>query len=414
MAMFLLDAFVNGQPTDFESVARLTNIQPRALPPRPASANQFATTPPTASAHQPDLRPSVTGADNGHSDAREGGRRRTRTSRSFSPHRYSPQRDRRHHSQERGRSRERGRHRSRSRSRDRGDRRTSPEFRRRRSPDRSRSLSSRAPFHSSRALKPRTNNQLMGQPSEAARDFLSGKALSARLANTPPFIALDTRTVQQLAAGRTVCMHEVYKAQAKAAADAQEHRGNSTSSRVLTMLPHHDSTTTPVTRRNILEVFKAFYPGAAADLDWYAQFMERFLGRASTRAFFIMDHAMRKQYIEEGIPFSPLQPDIVLDMTFLLQAYPRPVHDFDAIFCSNCGGYHRKEECPKFALVFTPTPTPTAPARHKRDHDPSASRSRSRHRLSASRHLVADPAAAPAPTSTSPRPPSRSRLPIPN
>ena len=48
MAMFLLDAFVNGQPTDFESVARLMNIQPRALPPRPASANQFATTPPTA------------------------------------------------------------------------------------------------------------------------------------------------------------------------------------------------------------------------------------------------------------------------------------------------------------------------------------------------------------------------------
>ena len=131
----------------------------------------------------------------------------------------------------------------------------------------------------------------MGQPSEAARDFLSGKALPARLANTPPFIALDTRTVQQLAAGRTVCMHEVYKAQAKAAADAQEHRGNSTSSRVLTMLPHHDSTTTPVTWRNMLEVFKAFYPGAAADLDWYAQFMERFLGRASTRAFFIMDHA---------------------------------------------------------------------------------------------------------------------------
>jgi hypothetical protein len=116
----------------------------------------------------------------------------------------------------------------------------------------------------------------MGQPSEAARDFLSGKALSARLANTPPFIALDTRTVQQLAAGRTVCMHEVYKAQAKAAADAQEHRGNSTSSRVLTMLPHHGSTTTPVAWRNMLEVFKAFYPGAAADLDWYAQFMERF------------------------------------------------------------------------------------------------------------------------------------------
>jgi hypothetical protein len=64
----------------------------------------------------------------------------------------------------------------------------------------------------------------------------------------------------------------------------------------------------------------------------------------------------------------------------LLQAYPRAVHDFDAIFCSNCGGYHRKEECPKFALVFTPTPTPTAPARHKRDRDPSASRSRSRSR----------------------------------
>ena len=105
-----------------------------------------------------------------------------------------------------------------------------------------------------------------------------------------------------------MCMHEVYKAQAKAAADAQEHRGNSTSSRVLTMLPHHDSTTTPVTWRNVLEVFKAFYPGAAADLDWYAQFMERFLGRASTRAFFIMDPAMRKQYIEEGLPFSPLQP----------------------------------------------------------------------------------------------------------
>ena len=257
----------------------------------------------------------------------------------------------------------------------------------------------------------------MGQPSEAARDFLSGKALSARLANTPPFIALDTRTVQQLAAGRTVCMHEVYKAQAKAAADAQEHRGNSTSSRVLTMLPHHDSTTTPVTWRNMLEVFKAFYPGAAADLDWYAQFMERFLGRASTRAFFIMDHAMRKQYFEEGIPFSPLQPDIVLDMTFLLQAYPRPVHDFDAIFCSNCGGYHRKEECPKFALVFTPTrpprPLPATNATATPQH-PDPGPDPARHRLSTSRHLVADPAAAPAPTSTSPRPPSRSRPPTPN
>ena len=44
---------------------------------------------------------------------------------------------------------------------------------------------------------------------------------------------------------------------------------------MLTMLPHHDSTTTPGTWRNMLEVFKAFYPSAAAELDLFAQFMER-------------------------------------------------------------------------------------------------------------------------------------------
>ena len=64
------------------------------------------------------------------------------------------------------------------------------------------------------------------------------------------------------------------------------------------MSPHLDSTTTPVAWRNMLEVFKAFYPHAAPDLDWFAQLMERFLARASVRAFFILEHAMRKQFIE--------------------------------------------------------------------------------------------------------------------
>ena len=72
---------------------------------------------------------------------------------------------------------------------------------------------------------------------------------------------------------------------------------------------------------------------------------------------------MRKQFIEQGTPFSPLQPDIVMDMTFLLQTFQRPAQDFNAIIYSNCGGYHRAEECPKFALVFTPGPAATAPAR---------------------------------------------------
>jgi len=181
-------------------------------------------------------------------------------------------------------------------------------------------------------------------------------------------------------------MHELYKLQAKASADAQEHRGSSPSSRLLTMSPHLDTTTTPVAWRNMLEVFKVFYPQAVPYLEFFAQFMERFLMRASARAFFILEFNLRKQFIEEGTAFSPLQPDIVMDMIFLLQAYQRPAQDFNAIIFSNCGGYHRAEECPKFALVFTPVPAATAPARsrQKRDRDPSASRSKSRSRSASS------------------------------
>ena len=148
------------------------------------------------------------------------------------------------------------------------------------------------------------------------------------------------------------------------------------------MSPLVDSTTAPIAWRHMLEVFKAFYPSAAAELDLFAQFMERFLARASVRAFLILEHDMRKKFIEQGIAFSQLQPDTQMDMIFLLMTYQRPPQDFNAIICSNCGGYHRAEECPKFALVFTPGPNATTPARGrpKRDRDPSASRSRSRSR----------------------------------
>ena len=152
------------------------------------------------------------------------------------------------------------------------------------------------------------------------------------------------------------------------------------------MSPLLDSTTTPIAWRNMLEVFKAFYPSAAAELDLFAQFMERFLARASVRAFLNLEHGMRKKFIEQGIAFSQLQPDTQMDMIFFLMTYQRPAHDFSAIICSNCGGYHRAEECPKFALVFTPVPSATAPprSRQKRDRDPSASRSKSRSRSASS------------------------------
>ena len=49
MAMFLLDAIVAGQPTEFESAARSLNIQPRLTrPPNSTSASPFAVPPPAA------------------------------------------------------------------------------------------------------------------------------------------------------------------------------------------------------------------------------------------------------------------------------------------------------------------------------------------------------------------------------
>ena len=85
MAMFLLDAIVAGQPTDFESAARSLNIQPRlSRPPISTSASPFAVPPPLPAtftgAGQPGARASDTRSSNeSQSDSRRDGTRWTRS-----------------------------------------------------------------------------------------------------------------------------------------------------------------------------------------------------------------------------------------------------------------------------------------------------------------------------------------------
>ena len=219
-------------------------------------------------------------------------------------------------------------------------------------------------------------NPILGPPSKVATDCLAGIC-----APSSSGYLLPKKTREAAAAGACVDLFVAFKRTAAAAARAQTYAGSSgrRSDAPVTMIPHADLPTPPLMWKNLIDFYKACYPGFEAELTRYALLMERIAPLVSNRGFLILDNVWRSFVFENGVSFLPggaFPAIIAVEFQFVVTHHLRPATEAAAFTCSNCGRQHRAEECPSFTLAFKHTSDPSG-SRQRRGRSSSRKPARS-------------------------------------
>jgi hypothetical protein len=219
-------------------------------------------------------------------------------------------------------------------------------------------------------------NPILGPPSKVATDCIAGIC-----APSSSGYLLPKKTREAAAAGACVDLFVAFKRTAAAAARAQTYAGSSgrRSDAPVAMIPHADLPTPPLMWKNLIDFYKACYPGFEAELTRYALLMERIAVLVSNRGFLILDNVWRSFVFENGVSFLPggaFPAIIAVEFQFVITHHLRPAPDAAAFTCSNCGRQHRAEECPSFTLAFKHTSDPSG-SRQRRGRSSSRKPARS-------------------------------------
>ena len=168
-------------------------------------------------------------------------------------------------------------------------------------------------------------NPILGPPSKVATDCIAGIC-----APSSSGYLLPKKTREAAAAGACVDLFVAFKRTAAAAARAQTYAGSSgrRSDAPVAMIPHADLPTPPLMWKNLIDFYKACYPGFEAELTRYALLMERIAVLVSNRGFLILDNVWRSFVFENGVSFLPggaFPAIIAVEFQFVITHHLRPV-----------------------------------------------------------------------------------------